>query len=182
MPDFGRDSGEGQLCTVERIALNALVRQEAPETVFEVGTWRGGGSTYFISSALHENGHGMLYTCESNPEFYNHAVTLYQNQLSDLRPFVSFSFGKSNDIYPPILKKIGTIDMVMLDGAEDPNQTVREYFMFVLHFRPGSFLICHDWKTSKMEKLRDVLMDKEFWEVVTLMEDTSTGFSIFKRK
>lgn len=182
IPDFERDGQEGQLCSIERYILYYLVKNEQPKTVFEVGTWKGGGSTYFISSALSENQWGRLYTCEANKEFYNHAVKLYKTTLKELAPYVVFHFGESDSVYPEVLKKLGLVDMVMLDGAEDADQTLKEYNMFLPYFKSGSFLICHDWKEGKMAKLKPVILDDDLWEIVTLLEDTTTGFSIFKRK
>ena len=50
--DFNRDSLEGQMTVAERKALFYLVRKFKPRQVFEIGTWKGGGNTYILSSAL----------------------------------------------------------------------------------------------------------------------------------
>jgi predicted O-methyltransferase YrrM len=74
---FKRASSEGQMTVEERKAIYHIVRKAKPHTVFEIGTWKGGGSTYILSSALYHNGRGVLYTVEACAEFYEHAVSLY---------------------------------------------------------------------------------------------------------
>jgi predicted O-methyltransferase YrrM len=182
IPNFDRDSQEGQLCSMERYALYSLIQKEDPDVVFEVGTWKGGGSTYFIASALHENKHGILHTCEINKEFYDHATNLYDNELKELKPYVCFHFGDSLEVYPDILRKSGMIDILFLDGKEDSDQTVREYCMFRPYMRNGAYMVCHDWKEYKMAELKKRLIADEHWKLITLMQDTTTGFSIWQRE
>src|SRR5262249_48256922 len=45
----------GQMYAAERRALYGLVRKRLPHHCIEIGTWSGGGSTFFISSALAAN-------------------------------------------------------------------------------------------------------------------------------
>jgi len=103
VPDFSRDRMEGQLTEVERKTLYDTVILSHPSVVFEVGTWCGGGSTYFIASALrnmHVEGRNAakVYTAEVNPIFFNHAQNLYRTdmdmgELAYLAPYVSLHFG-----------------------------------------------------------------------------------------
>src|SRR5947207_2106454 len=48
----------GQLWSADRELLYQTVRWAKPLRSFEVGTWRGGGSTLFIAQALYANGMG----------------------------------------------------------------------------------------------------------------------------
>lgn len=177
MVDFNRDSMEGQMSPIERETMYNTICKYKPKTVFEIGTWKGGGSTYIISSALHDNGSGILTTIENYPEFYNHAVNLYNGELSYLKPYINFNLGCSVEIYTPILQNIDSVDFLLLDGAEDADQTVLEYNLFASKFTCGSIIMCHDWKTHKCEKIKTIL-SSDTWEQLFEL-DTSTGFSGF---
>lgn len=58
----------GQMWLAERQALYEAVLRRKPKRCFEIGTWTGGGSTFFIVSALKEAGGGRLYTIEADDE------------------------------------------------------------------------------------------------------------------
>lgn len=190
-PDFNRDSMEGQMTPEERQEIYRLVIDTKPDVVFEVGTWKGGGSTYFLSSALHENGKGVLFTIESEAEFFSHAVSLYSSTLKDLKPYVNFSFGNSEIIFPNLLKSLSLasnvdmvnkqfIDIVFLDGKEDPDQTLNELSMFSPYLKVGGIVACHDWKTSKTDKIRSILSGPQ-WELVSFLPNGPTGFAAFRK-
>ena len=64
-PDFNRDRFEGQMSPNERVVLYAAIMDRQCKNVWEVGTCRGGGSTYYIATALENlNDGGMLYTVD----------------------------------------------------------------------------------------------------------------------
>jgi predicted O-methyltransferase YrrM len=138
-PDF-----PGQMWYADRKALYETIRRFHPLTVCENGTWLGGGSTYFIAQALHDNGEGILQTTEASPEFFQAAVQGYHEHLSRLRPFVNFNFGGSLAIYPGLLKTLGKVDAVLLDGAEDGGQVFAEFHLFEPYLGPDSIVMAHD--------------------------------------
>src|SRR5260221_5883532 len=72
---------EGQLLPDERRALHRQVIDSRRRLVLEVGTWKGGGSTLQIVTALMANGEGHLHTCEPNAEFHSQAADLYRGDL-----------------------------------------------------------------------------------------------------
>lgn len=181
MVDFNRDMWEGQMTPSERECMYNVLIEKKPETLFEIGTWKGGGSTYFISSALLENKKGTLYTIECEKKFYDHAINLYNTTLSYLSPYIKFFFGKSEEIYSEILKNIKDIDFLLLDGKEDSNQTIIEYNMFVSHFHSGSLLACHDWNIGKMEKLKPIIKNDKNWTLIKELNEGPTGFCIYIR-
>jgi cephalosporin hydroxylase len=179
--DFNRDKLEGQLSPFERRALYNVIVKSKPEFVFEVGTWNGGGSTYIIASALADNGIGMLYSAECNEAFYHHAVDLYNNELKYLRPFVCLNLGESQNVFPRILETVKRVDLAMLDGREDPQQTLVEYDMFNPYCFRGSYIACHDWNTPKMDSMKTILVGHNRWELEVDMANTFTGFMIFRK-
>jgi cephalosporin hydroxylase len=171
----------GDIFQPECQAFFDLIIKVKPESVFEVGTRRGEGSTYIISSALKENGKGKLYTVECEKSYYDKALQLYSTSLKALNPFVSFNFGKSDEVFPPLLEKVKDIEILFLDGAEDSEQTMREYTLFSPYLTVGSYLVCHDWNIGKMKKLKPILVEDEQWEEVLIINDTPTGFAIHRK-
>ena len=73
------------------------------------------------------------------------------------------------------------IDFVLLDGAENADQTLNELNMFDKRLRTGSIVACHDWKKGKADKIRPVFLDRNKWKTHTIITDTPTGFAMFER-
>lgn len=177
--DFNRDSLQGQMKPEERKAMYDVVVSRQPKRMLEIGTWKGGGSTYILACAAHEYG-GKLWTIEANPSFQHAAIELFETRMQVLLPHVSFHLGLSHDVIPGLLEG-GDFDFVLFDGAEDAEQTVREYDLLNKHLHIGCHIACHDWNIDKMRLLRSVLANDNTWQTIVEMTDTDTGFAILRR-
>ena len=179
IPNFERDRFEGQMNPPERESLYNLVMSVKPETICEVGTARGGGSTYFISSALRNIGKGLLYTCENNQEFYDYAMTLYNGcpDFIGLKQHVNFNFGDSEEVFTPLLPNIKNPSIVFLDGGASSIKMVYDYTLFRPYMNIGSFLACHDWVNGKSCYLRPIIQNDCDWELIHQVIE----LAIFKR-
>jgi predicted O-methyltransferase YrrM len=172
----------GQMWFEDRRVLYDTVRRLRPQRCFEVGTWRGGGSTLVIARALHDNGEGVLHTIETHDESYRAAVDGYEKYLPQLLPFVEFYLGDYRDYFPEIVERDGGVDFFVLDGAEDGAQTVEQFEFFEAHARVGSELFAHDWKTEKTRLLRPALEATERWTVRTVAgPPKSVGLAVAAR-
>ena len=172
----------GQLWYADRKLLYGAIRERRPQTVFEVGTWYGGGSTYFISQALADNGGGVLHTIEEDAEAHAWAKENYARHLRHLLPHVKFHQGKSTDVYPALLRE-QPVDAVFLDGALDARQTLTEFEMFAPHLGPGALLLAHDWDNEKMGLLRPHLEAAAEWNLqARATAPESVGFAVWVRK
>lgn len=178
--DFHRDSMQGQMKPEERKAMYDLVVSAKPAKLLEIGTWKGGGSTYILSCAALEYG-GHLDTIEANKEFHDEAKLLFEQRMQILLPVVTFHLGASEDVIPGLIEGDSGFDFVLFDGAEDSDQTVKEYDMLNHSLRLGCHIACHDWSTNKMAKLKIVLANDNTWNPVVSMPQTETGFMIFQR-
>ena len=173
----------GQLWYEERKTLYESIREFSPDVVFEVGTWIGGGSTFFIAQALFDNGSGTLFTIEKDSSTYQSAINNYNHFLGHLVPYVNFFLGESTEVYRDILKKIGRVDALFLDGASDPRQTVREFKMFEPYLGYRSVLMVHDWEDEKMRLLRPIIEESTNWILEKkLVPPKSVGFAVFLHK
>jgi predicted O-methyltransferase YrrM len=151
-----------------------------PKTVFEVGTWYGGGSTYFISHALHENDCGILHTIEADPQVHSIAVENYRRYLPHLLPHVRFHLGRAREIYPSLLRECGKVDAVFLDGAPDARETLGEFEMFAPHLASRSIVLMHDWDNDKMALLRPRMEKSADWVLQrTITTPHSVGFAVW---
>jgi predicted O-methyltransferase YrrM len=178
--DFNRNNVEGQMYQIERKALYDSVIEKKPKNILEIGTWKGGGSTYYLSAAAYEYD-GFLFTIEPDPSFYNYALRLYQQDpLKELRNRICFLFGESHQIIPNLLS-LGTFDYIFFDGKEDPDQTIREFNMLAPCIKPGLTIAMHDIKVSKMQKLLPILAQDPTWVKKCEITHTETGFAIYEK-
>ena len=163
---------------VERRAMYQAIIDAKPKKLLEIGTWKGGGSTYIISCAAHEYG-GTLHTIEIDPALHESAKRLYRERMNILKPHVRFHLGDAVEVIPALHDELTPLGFALLDGKEDRHQTVEEYNLIKDLFVSGSILACHDWKISKMAELRPIIEADSAWKPLRVMLDTETGFAMF---
>jgi len=159
---------------------NALIEYK-PKDCFEIGTFTGGGSTFFIASAFYKNSTGKLITIESDDRLYNKAKNFYANKLKSLNKHTEFIKG---DNFSFIEKHItdGKVDCFFLDGAEDGNQTLEQYNDFLPYCKTGTIMMLHDWNTEKTIKVKNLILQDSGWKMISELEPPiSVGFVIFVR-
>jgi len=161
----GHPKLQGQLWFEDRKLAYYAVRTYKPLHCFEIGTWKGGGSTLFIAQALFENGKGKLYTIEIDRSFYQEAIDGYSAYLRHLLPHVEFFLGDFREVYPGVLRAIGRVDLLFLDGPEDAEETLDQFRFFFPHMQRGSLLIAHDWFSEKCRLLKPLIEKSVDWEV-----------------
>ena len=150
---------EGQLVNEDRSYLHSLVLGIKPEIVIESGTWKGGGSTYFLTTALYKNNKGILYTYEEQKLFYDIAYKFYEG--SELEPFIKLfneDFVKAMEtIDQSILSKTS---LIFLDGGDetvdghlklpttaypDASENLASFKILEKRISSGTHVVCHDW-------------------------------------
>jgi predicted O-methyltransferase YrrM len=170
-PDFNRDRFEGQMSPNERVVLYAAIMDRQCKNVWEVGTCRGGGSTYYIATALENlNDGGMLYTVDDTKEFYDYAQALYgeKGALNYLRHRVCFNFGNALKVFPTLLanKSIKNPDAVLLDGEDDSIECLYQFCMFRPYLGIGALAIFHDWNCGKTNYVRPTIVNDVDWKQI----------------
>jgi len=165
---------EGQMWFAERRLLGQAIRAYRPISCVEVGTWNGGGSTFFTALALRENGRGMLHTWETDAALYEKARRTYQMRLPELAPYVSFHLGDFRETESP-----PSVDCLMLDGPEDAESTLEQFRFFEPRMRPGSLLLAHDWHTEKARLIRPLVEEGSLFRIVARVDPpVSVGFIV----
>jgi predicted O-methyltransferase YrrM len=173
----------GQLYYAERKLLYKTIRKNKPQNCFEIGTWNGGGSTFFIAQALNENKKGFLHTVEINPALFQLAKSSYKKYLPQLQPFIRFHLGDYRREFDFRLEKMERVDFVFLDGAENAMQTREQYKFFDSRLKPGSLLLVHDWLTEKTRLLRPEIENSGKWaQKMVLLPPVSVGMVLLEKR
>lgn len=170
----------GQMYAAERKGLYDTIIKYRPSHCFEIGTYTGGGSTYFIASAFKKLGAGKLYTLEEYPFLFNLAKKKYQKFLPELLPYVEFILGDTTKSFEKYIGK--EVACLFLDGAEEAQQTLDQYNEFSPYFKSGTILMIHDWNTEKTVAVKPLILADNRWEkIMELTKPISVGFVVFKR-
>lgn len=148
---------EGHMSDRDREVIYDLIVERRPTNLFEVGFMLGGGSTYYISSALANNKHGVLHSSDISTMGFNHVNDVYNNELPELGKYVKFYLGDCRIVFPPILSEIDSVDFVLLDGNSNAEETVSVYHMFAEKLSSGSLVALHDWADEKCRLVRPIL-------------------------
>ena len=173
----------GQMYVAERQALFNTILRFRPRHCFEVGTFTGGGSTFFIASAFKEIGAGKLFTLESNVTLFSLATSGYKAFVPDLLAHVEFINGGSVELFTPHIRASEGVEAFFLDGAENADQTLDQYRYFLHYLRPGAVMMAHDWHTDKMMKVRPMIESDTPWELLLEIEQPySVGFVVLQRR
>lgn len=177
---------EGQLYPEERKFLHDAVLEAKADHILEVGTWKGGGSTWQIAEAIKKLGRGHLYTCETNDKFFAEASEIY---VSHRR--VHLYHEESTSL---IRRLINSIDFgfVFFDGPNDPDHSFGDFKLLEPSLKSGAYFCMHDWDictrpcgtvAKKAERLRPHLESLETWEILrTLTAPESVGIVLARKK
>jgi predicted O-methyltransferase YrrM len=172
---------KGQLSVAERRALYDAVIKRAPTYVYEIGTFTGAGSTYYLASGLFHLREGKVVTLEIDRGLHEKAKQLYKTHCPELNHYVEFLYGDSPVLFASYLAKNNCAEFVFLDGAEDATQSLNQYKWFEPWFKNGSILACHDWNTEKMQLMKKELKSDEWSCLVELGPPISIGMAIFMK-
>lgn len=160
--DFTLNKGVGQLWVPDRQLLYNTVRELKPSVVVESGTWKGGGSTFYIASGLYDNGSGKLISAEPDFLCFKEAVGMYQHYWPELQVYVELHHGPSQQVFPDTVPE--TIDMVFLD-SEGQESVLWEYTFLEPRIRKGGVLMAHDFWYDKLDRIKDFLFDQTKWHI-----------------
>jgi predicted O-methyltransferase YrrM len=172
----------GQMYMAERKAIYETILAHAPRHCFEIGTYTGGGSTFFISSAFQKIGRGTLVTLEVDRPLHEEALGYYERNLPGPRQHVQFILGGDMSSFDPFVKADRTVDCVFFDGSEDAQQTLSQYRYFSPYFHEGSVILVHDWNTEKARMLKPAITGDNAWKkILELRPPASVGLAVFER-
>jgi len=180
---------QGQLKPRERQSLYEWVKKSQPKVVLEVGTWKGGGSTWQIANAIRDaNVGGHLTTCEVDPILYTEAKKIFNTD--HWRPHVTCLLKPSTEVIPTL-----NPDFAFFDGPNDADLSLSDFKLLETRMASGSWFACHDWDriehndgerivvAEKCVKLRPYLEKHTGWRILqTLTEPISVGLVLAEKK
>lgn len=181
---------EGQMTAHERTFLNKAVyerlKNETNGIVLEVGTWKGGGSTLQISTALNSinNGH-ILHTCETDVALYTQAVESYSNHV--LGKHIVFHNKPSTVVIGQLISENKIPKFVFFDGPEDSRTNLDDFIKLDAHLPSGTQFCMHDWDldgliSTKARLLRPYLEKSENWrQISSLTKPLSVGIVLMEK-
>lgn len=174
---------EGQLMPAERAVLYEEIRKNAPALVLEIGTWKGGGSTYQITSALAANGSGHLHTCEINQEFHNLAKQIYHN--TDLNKYVTLHLKPSTQLIKELIDANTIPNFLFFDGPDIPRLSLSDFQLLESHLPAGAIFSMHDWEhdlASKQILIKPYLERSSRWDIYRVLHWPDSVGLVFARK
>ena len=168
-----------QLNERERQILTTAIRTASrkPRVVLEVGTWLGGGSTLQFLRALHQNGEGHLWGIEADRSVFDRMIENIRAASPEALSRFTPLFGLSQKVIPDWLAQQGTgstVDVVFLDGGDNPLEQIVEFKLLADRIPVGGRLLSHDAKLRKGKWLRPYLMQLDNWQV-TVHEVSQEG-------
>jgi predicted O-methyltransferase YrrM len=175
----------GQLNETERRLLTEAIAlaPKKPETVVEVGTWLGGGSTLHILRALERNGTGHLWGIEADRLIYDQMLANIRTAVPEAAARFTPLFGFSQDVLQHWTKERGAgakVDFVFLDGGNNPREQIEEFRYLDPLIPVGGQLMAHDAKLRKGKWLRPFVSRLDNWE--TRFHDVSEEGLLYARK
>ncbi|MBP2307311.1 hypothetical protein GBZ48_19125 [Azospirillum melinis] len=173
----------GQMYMADRRALFEAILKRRPRQCFEIGTYLGGGSTYFLASAFRQLGAGQVVTLEAEQNNYALAAGYYARYLPELNPHVKFLLGGDPALFLPHIDPEQGVDSLFLDGSSDGEETFGQLRFFEPHCRPGTLLLAHDWDTEKQRLVRPYLENSPDWQLDQYIgEPDSIGYAAYIRR
>jgi predicted O-methyltransferase YrrM len=134
------------------------IRAFRPETVVETGVANGVSSAYILL-ALGKNERGALYSVGLNDsQFLPVGKPLGWIVPQSLKSRWNLTIGDSRTVLPPLLEKLGTIDVFIHDSLHTYDHMLWEYRTAFPYLRPGGLLFSDDaaWNSAFPDFCREV--------------------------
>jgi predicted O-methyltransferase YrrM len=136
----------------------AAIRALQPEIVVETGVANGVSSAHILL-ALQKNGRGVLYSVGlDDPQYLPAGRPLGWIVPESLKSRWNLLAGDSRALLPPLLAKLGTIDIFIHDSLHTYEHMLWEYRTAFPYLRPGGLLFSDDaaWNPAFSEYCQEV--------------------------
>ncbi len=175
----------GQLNAAERQILADAISEAItpPRIVLEVGTWLGGGSTVHLLRALQRNSEGHLWGIEADRSIYERMIANLREAAPETLARFTPLFGRSEKVIPEWLQNLGPekeVEVVFLDGGDNPVEQITEFKLLDPHIPVGGQLLSHDAKLRKGKWLVPYLRTLDNWK--SQVHDVSAEGLLHARK
>jgi predicted O-methyltransferase YrrM len=117
--------------------LYSLVRLVRPETVVEIGTYKG-NAAIAMGQALEDNNRGVLHTIDPFDQEIVHTAI----RKSGLQTRIIYHNGYSQDILPDLA--LEEVSLVFIDGDHSYESVYRDASLIAPLMRSGGVVVFHD--------------------------------------
>lgn len=157
---------ESQLHPAEKDILRRTLASFDATTILEIGTYKGGGSTLTFLHFLADLGRGKLYGIEADrsvfDEMRSNILSVGPGYFDFFEPICGFS----QKIIPPLLPSVKKLDLVFLDGGNNPREQIEEFELLKDAIPVGGYLFSHDANLRKGRWLVPYLLELDNWRTV----------------
>jgi hypothetical protein len=163
---------DGEMLPYERFKLYTWISEIKPKVVFEVGTGTGGGSTFFIASAiLNMKLNSTIYTCDPSRSPTKEFLDEFES--------VKFYRNFSNIVIPDLINNEISPDFIMFDGPEDPMIAYNDLIYLEKYISNDTYFCMHDWdeyrnydnsRSTKSVKVREYIENSLNWTLVEKLD------------
>ena len=117
----------------ERLFLYALLRAIKPKVAVEIGTHRGLAALY-MGAAIHDNGVGILHTCD--PIDYEQRTNV--TKFPSIANFIKVHLVKGKDL------DVNDVDFLFVDGFHEEEHVLAEMEHFLPRLTKNAVVVFHD--------------------------------------
>jgi len=158
-------SGKGSGSTdQDYFIMYAVARAIQATRIVEIGTNRGFSTTVFCQAVIDNKQTPQIFTIDNweiNPQTFDMAKDLFAK--TGFGKYIEIVIGKSQDVLPNLLNRIGKVDLMFIDGSHKPEDAITD-------FRNAKdytdYILLHDTGEGKIKYLE--LIRKEGWTTISL--------------
>ena len=144
--------------------MYAVARAIQATRIVEIGTNRGFSATTFCQAVIDNKQTPQIWAVDSweiNPQTIDMAKDLFAK--TGFGKYIEIVIGKSQDVLPNLLNRIGKVDLIFIDGSHKSEDVITD-------FRNAKdytdYILLHDTRNGKVGYLREIKEDG--WTVVSL--------------
>ena len=158
-------SGKGSGSTdQDYFVMYAVVRAIQATRIVEIGTNRGFSATTFCQAVIDNKQTPQIWAIDSweiNPQTLDIAKDLFIK--TGFGKYIETVIGKSQDVLPNLLNKIGKVDLIFIDGSHKPEDVITDFLNAKDY---TDYILLHDTGEGKVGYLQKI--KEEGWTTISL--------------
>lgn len=164
MQQYGILTAEDEMASEHEVYefLYGLVRLLKPKVILETGFYKG-GSAMAMLRAVHENGIGEVYSCDTNGEHIREFM-VSSDPNDRIYLFVECYTGEY------LASRIPNVDLAFIDSSGDRVAEVK-----ALQLSPNAVVVLHDSNRPQYKPIWTIKPWKSIWHI-----GTEQGITVFQ--
>ena len=158
-------SGKGLGSTdQDYFVMYAVTRAIQATRIVEIGTNRGFSATVFCQAVIDNKQTPQIWAVDDwkvSPKAFDIAKGLFER--TGFAEYIEIVMGKSQEVLPDLLKKIGKVDLIFIDGSHKPEDVITDFNNSKNY---ADYILLHDTGNGKVGYLDQI--KKEGWTIISL--------------